>query len=148
LQSQCSTTMCCEAVISIYNKKMIKLKTVQRPNPKDVTAERKFYVSAKNVGEITLEEMSENISDRCTLTDTDVLAALSALQREMTKNLMDGRIVRFGTFGSFQLSLNSSGVEKVDDASQNQVKGVRVRFRPGTRIQDNLRNLKYTLIAE
>jgi len=127
---------------------MIKLKTVQRPNPKDVTAERKYYVSAKNAGEITLEEMSENISDRCTLTDTDVLAALSALQREMTKNLMDGRIVRFGTFGSFQLSLNSSGVENVDDASQHQVKGVRVRFRPGTRIQDNLRNLKYTLIAE
>jgi len=73
---------------------------------------------------------------------------LSALQREMTKNLMEGKIVRFGTFGSFQLSLNSSGVEKVDDTSQSQVKGVRVRFRPGARIQDNLRNLKYTLTAE
>lgn len=129
-------------------QKMIKLKTVQRPNPMDVTAERKFYVSAKNVGEISFEEMSENISDRCTLTETDVLAALSALQREMTKNLMSGMIVRFGTFGSFQLSLNSSGVEKIDDASQNQVTGVRIRFRPGTRIQDNLRNLKYTLVAE
>ena len=127
---------------------MIKLKTVQRPNPSDASANRKFYVSAKNAGEITLEEMSENISDRCTLTDTDVLAALSALQREMTKNLMNGKIVRFGTFGSFQLSLNSSGVEKVDDASLHQVKGVRVRFRPGTRIQENLRNLKYTMVAE
>ena len=121
---------------------------VQRPNPKDATAERKFYVSAKNMGEVSLEAMSENISDRCTLTETDVLAVLSALQREMTKSLMDGRIVRFGTFGSFQLSLNSSGVEKIDDATQNQVKGVRVRFRPGIRIQENLRNLKYTLVSE
>ncbi len=127
---------------------MIKLKTIQRPNPKDLTAERKYYVSAKNEGEISLEEMSENISDRCTLTETDVLAALSALQREMTKNMMAGKIVRFGTFGSFQLTLNSRGVEKITDASQSQVKGVRVRFRPGTRIQENLRNLKYTLTAE
>ncbi len=127
---------------------MIKLKTIQRPNPKDLTAERNYYVSAKNSAEISLEEMSENTSDRCTLTETDVLAALSALQREMTKNMMEGKIVRFGTFGSFQLSLNSSGVEKITDAIQRQVKGVRVRFRPGTRIQENLRNLKYTLTAE
>ena len=129
-------------------KKMIRLKKVQRPNPLDVNAERKYYVSAKSAGEISLEELSENIADRCTLTEADVLATLSALQREMTRNLMSGKIVRFGSFGSFQLSLNSSGVENADDASLAQVKGVRVRFRPGTRIQENLRNLKFTLAAE
>lgn len=129
-------------------KKMIRLKKVQRPNPLDVNAERKYYLSAKSAGEISLEELSENIADRCTLTEADVLATLSALQREMTRNLMSGKIVRFGSFGSFQLSLNSSGVENADDASLAQVKGVRVRFRPGTRIQENLRNLKFTLAAE
>lgn len=127
---------------------MIKLKTVQRPNPKDATAARKFYVSTQSAGEVTLEQMSEDISDRCTLTETDVLAALSALQREMIKNLLAGKIVRFGTFGSFQLSLSSNGVETAEDASQNQVRGARVRFRPGARIQDNLRMLKYSLTAE
>lgn len=127
---------------------MIKLSKVQRPNPKDASAERKYYVSTKGDGEVTLEEMSENISDRCTLTETDVLAAINALQREMTRNLMNGKIVRFGTFGSFQLSLSSSGVEKSEEASQQLVKGVRVRFRPGTRIQENLRNLKFSLINE
>jgi predicted histone-like DNA-binding protein len=127
---------------------MIKLKTVQRPNPKDATAARKFYVSTQSAGDVTLEEMSEEISDRCTLTETDVLAALSALQREMIKNLLAGKIVRFGTFGSFQLSLSSKGVETADDASQSQVRAARVRFRPGMRIQDNLKLLKYTLVAE
>ncbi|HRZ97601.1 MAG TPA: DNA-binding domain-containing protein [Paludibacter sp.] len=127
---------------------MIKLKTVQRPNPKDATAARKYYVSSQNSGDVTLEEMSEEISDRCTLTETDVLAAISALQREMIKNLLAGKIVRFGTFGSFQLSLSSSGVETADDASQSQVRSARVRFRPGARIQDNLKLLKYSLSAE
>lgn len=127
---------------------MIKLKTIQRPNPQDVNAARKFYVSTQSAGDVTLEEMSEEISDRCTLTETDVLAALNALQREMIKNLLAGKIVRFGTFGSFQLGLSSTGVDTADDASQNQVRGARVRFRPGMRIQDNLKLLKYSLSAE
>jgi len=127
---------------------MIKLKTVQRPNPKDATAARKFYVSTQSAGDVTLEKMSIEISDRCTLTETDVLAALSALQHEMIKNLLDGKIVRFGTFGSFQLSLSSNGVETANDASQHQVRAARVRFRPGMRIQDNLKLLKYSLTAE
>jgi len=127
---------------------MIKLKTIQRPNPKDSTAARKFYVSTQSAGDVTLEEMSEEISDRCTLTETDVLAALNALQREMIKNLLAGKIVRFGTFGSFQLALSSDGVDKAEEASQSQVRAARVRFRPGMRIQDNLKLLKYTLAAE
>lgn len=127
---------------------MIKLKMVQRPNPRDVNAARKFYVSTKSAGEITLEEMSEEISDRCTLTETDVLAALNALQREMVRNLLNGKIVRFGTFGSFQLGLSSDGVDNIEDGSQNLVKGARVRFRPGMRIQDNLKMLKFSLTAE
>jgi len=127
---------------------MIKLKTVQRPNPKDATAAPKFYVSTQSAGEVTLEQLSEEISDRCTLTETDVLAALNALQREMIKNLLEGKIVRFGTFGSFQLGLSSTGVDTADDASQHQVRGARVRFRPGMRIQDNLKLLKYSLAAQ
>jgi hypothetical protein len=35
---------------------MIKLKTVQRPNPKDASAQRKFYVSTQSAGEVTLEK--------------------------------------------------------------------------------------------
>ena len=127
---------------------MIKLKTIQRPNPQDATAARKFYVSTQSAGDVTLEEMSEEISDRCTLTETDVLAALNALQREMIKNLLAGKIVRFGTFGSFQLALSSDGVDKADEASHSLVRAARVRFRPGMRIQDNLKLLKYTLAAE
>lgn len=127
---------------------MTKLKMVQRPNPLDKQAPRKYYVSAQSAGEITLEEMSEQISEKCTLTETDVLAALNALMREMTTNLMAGKIVRFGTFGSFQLGLSSSGVLTEGEASRNQVVGARVKFRPGKRIEKSLRNLDFSLTAE
>ncbi len=124
---------------------MIKLKKIQRPNPQKPTDPHKFYVTAENGGEITLEEMSQLISEKCTLTETDVLAALSALMLEMTKHLMHGKIVRFGTFGSFQLALSSSGVESEAETTRLQVTGARVKFRPGRRIADSLQGLKYTL---
>ena len=73
---------------------MINLSIVQRANPKDLNAPRKYYVSTKSSGEITLDTMSELISEKCTLTETDVLAVLSALTREMTAHLMDGKIIR------------------------------------------------------
>ena len=126
---------------------MIKLKKIQRPNPQSPTDPHKFYVTSENGGEITLDEISQLISEKCTLTETDVLAALNALMLEMTKHLMDGKIVRFGTFGSFQLALSSSGVSTEVETSRLQVTKARVRFRPGRRIADSLRNLKYTLSA-
>lgn len=124
---------------------MISLKMVQRSNPLDANAVKKFYVTPQNGGEVTLEKLSEIISDRCTLTDVDVLAALTALTKEMTTQLMDGKIVRFGSFGSFQLGINSQGVDTADEISRSQVKKVHVKFRPGKPIQERLATVKYTL---
>lgn len=77
---------------------MIKLITVQSPNPKYVVATRKYYLSTQNQVNVTLQMITESISDRCTLTEKDVLAALNRLQRETIRSLMDGKFVRFGTF--------------------------------------------------
>ena len=117
-------------------------------NPLDKTAAQKYYVSTQSAGEVTLEKMSELISEKCTLTETDVLAALTALSKEMTTHLMDGKIVRFGTFGSFQLGISSTGVDTEAEASRSQVTATRVKFRPGRRIEDSLLQLKYTLTAK
>ena len=124
---------------------MIVLNKIQRPNPLDKDAPKKFYVNTTSSGSVDLEIMSANISERCTLTEPDVLAVLSALTTEMTKQLMDGKIVRFGSFGSFQLGVLSHGADTEEETSRNLVKGVRVKFRPGRRIIDALATLKFTL---
>lgn len=127
---------------------MIQLKPVQRPNPQDKTAPHKYYMSTQSAGEITLETLSEAISEKCTLTEPDVLAVLSALTGEMKTHLMNGKIVRFGSFGSFQLGLNSTGVDTVEETSKHQVRAVKVRFRPGQKILDGLKLLKYNVASK
>lgn len=126
----------------------IKLSVVQRPNPLDKEAPRKYYVSTQSAGEVDIEMMSEIISEKCTLTEADVLAVLTALTKEMSTNLMEGKIVRFGSFGSFQLGVSSNGVDSMDAVTRSLVKGVRVKFRPGKRIQESLLRLKYTVASK
>ncbi len=123
------------------------MKKIQRTNPQDKAAPKKYYVSTTGTGEVDLEAMSINISEKCTLTEPDVLAVLSALTTEMTTQLMEGKIVRFGSFGSFQLGISSKGVDSENETSRHQVKGIRVKFRPGRRIVNALAALKFTLTA-
>lgn len=123
----------------------INLKTIQRSNPRDLAAQKQFYVIPEKAGEISLEELSDFISEKCTLTETDVLAVLTALTKEMTTHLMQGKIVRFGSFGSFQVGISSNGVATAGETSRTQVKNSRVIFRPGKRIKKGLENIEYTL---
>jgi predicted histone-like DNA-binding protein len=148
VSSKTTFAACCNDAAQLNFLIMILLKKIQRPNPLDATAAKKFYVTPQNGGEVTLETLSEIISDRCTLTDVDVLATLTALTKEMTTQLMVGKIVRLVNFGSFQLGISSQGVDAADEISRSQVKGVRVKFRPGKPIQERLTLVKFTVSQE
>jgi predicted histone-like DNA-binding protein len=126
----------------------LNLKLLQRSNPRDLTAKKQFYVTPETIGDVTLENLSDLISEKCTLTETDVLAVLSALSKEMITHLMQGKIVRFGSFGSFQVGISSHGVATEGETSRTQVKNSRVIFRPGKRIKKGLGNIDYTLKAK
>lgn len=51
---------------------------MQRVNPKDVTAPRKFYAVAKSTGEETTRQFATEISKRTNLSTAEVFAALEA----------------------------------------------------------------------
>lgn len=74
-------------------------------------APKKYYAKAQANGEITMDEIAEDISYATSLTDGDVLNALRALIQQINKNLAAGKIVRLENFGSFQIQLCSVGAE-------------------------------------
>lgn len=49
----------------------------------------------------------------------------------MPQKLADGRIVRFGDFGSFSVSLQGEGAESEKEFAATLVNNVKVVFRPG-----------------
>jgi nucleoid DNA-binding protein len=62
---------------------------------------------------------------------------------DLTKDLSEGRIVRFGDFGSFSISLSSEGAETADKFNSSMIKGAKIAFRPGIDLKEMLAIMKF-----
>lgn len=103
--------------------------------PGDDKAPKLFYAKAQAAGEITMDEMAEEISYATSLTDGDVLNAIRALIKQVNKNLAAGKIVRLENFGSFQLQLCSTGADTEKAFTSANITGANIQFRPGKPIK-------------
>lgn len=122
----------------------VKFNIVERKNILNKEAAPKFYVSAKADGEVNLKSISKEIAgSSTTVSDTDVLAVLNEFTKIMQKHLSDGKIVKFGDFGSFQVTLNSEGAESAEKFNASLIKGNKIQFRPGADLREMLKTLKY-----
>lgn len=117
---------------------------VERGNPGNPTAPKKFYAQAKSSGELTLRKLSKEIAEgSTTVSDTDVLAVLNDLTKVLKRHLDNGEIVRFGDFGTFQISLTSDGAETEEKFHASLIKNPKVTFRQGIDLKEMLVTLKY-----
>ena len=116
----------------------------EKGNPGNPTAPKKFYANAKSTGEVTFRSLSKEIAGgSTTVSDTDVLAVLNDLSKALAKHLSEGRIVRFGDFGSFSLRLSSEGAETSDKFNNSLIKGAKITFRPGIDLKEMLSVVKF-----
>ena len=84
-----------------YN--VIPRKSLQKP-----TETPKFYAIAKSDGEVSFKALAKEVTQTgSTVSDSDVLAVLNDLTKLLVKHLSDGKVVKFGDFGNFQLTLKS-----------------------------------------
>lgn len=122
----------------------VKYNVVERGNPSKPTEPKKFYASTKADGEITFKNLSREIAQgSTTVSDTDVMAVLNDLTKALVRHLSDGKIVRLGDFGSFQVTLSSEGAESENKFSPSLIRSSKILFRPGEDLQSMLATLKY-----
>lgn len=122
----------------------IKYNVVQKRNPAKPSEPKKYYASAKADGEITFKNLSKEIAEgSTTVSDTDVLAVLNDLTKLLSRHLAEGKIVRFGEFGGFQVSLSSNGEVSEEKVTSASIKGAKIIFRPGEDLRNMLATAKY-----
>lgn len=122
----------------------VKYVVSERHNPLKPAEPKKWYATAKSSGELTFRKLSKEIAEgSTTVSDTDVLAVLNDLTKILRRHLENGEIVRFGDFGSFQISIGSSGAESESKFNASLIKSQKVSFRPGIDLKEMLNNLKY-----
>ncbi|MBW8360321.1 MAG: HU family DNA-binding protein [Weeksellaceae bacterium] len=115
----------------------------EKGNPSNPNIPKKFYANAKSSGEVTFRSLSKEIAAGSTVSDTDVLAVLNDLSKVLARHLSEGKIVRFGTFGSFSLSLSSEGAETAAKFRSSMIKGAKIAFRPGIDLKEMMNNLSF-----
>lgn len=115
----------------------VKYTLSEKGNPGNPTAPKKWYANAKADGELSFRELSKEIAQgSTTVSDTDVMAVLNDLIKVLGRNLSNGKIVRFGDFGSFQLTITSEGVETEQAFNAKLIKSAKIQFRPGKDLKD------------
>ena len=78
-----------------------------------------------------------------TVSDPDVLAVFNDLTRVLAKYLVEGRILKFGDFGTFQVTLKSEWAERAEKFTASHIMGNKIQFCPWTYFRDMLATLKY-----
>ena len=124
----------------------IKYKTLQRKNPRDLTAPAKYYAAVTADGSVDFDTLAEMISEQSALSETDCLAVLNILEVNIVRELRQGRIVRLGKLGNFQISLSSTGFSTAAEVSAEAITSARVLFRPARKMRNLLKNLSFRSI--
>lgn len=123
----------------------VKLKVVRKRNPFHPNDPDKYYVQAVKSAKVNLDWLARYVSSRSTVSKADCYAVLTACVDAMLEELSRGSIVSLGSLGNFQVSINSSGSDSIEQVSVENVKSAHLNFRPSVEVKEALKNLKYTL---
>lgn len=121
----------------------VKFKAVHRRNPMDLTAPEKFYAKAIGDGEVDLDTLAQMISDQNTVTEADCYAVLISLEKNIITEMAQGRIVKLGRLGSFQVSVSSIGLPTAEEVTNNAIIKTRINFRPGKKMRSFLKDVTF-----
>ena len=113
----------------------ILYKVLPKKNPQDLLAPEKYYATAIADGIVDLDLLAELIAEQCTVTEADCYAVLLSLEKNIIRELGQGRIVKVGRLGNFQVGLSSEGMATANDVSSSSIKKTRILFRPGKRMR-------------
>jgi len=120
-----------------------KISCTTEKNPQDLVAPDKFYATAIADGEVDFEFLADQIVYETTLTESDCIAVLFSLERNILRNLEQGKGVKVGRLGSFNVTLKSVGKNTSAEVSATDILKGRVRFRPGKKLSKMSTELRY-----
>ena len=109
----------------------VKFNIVERGNPSNREAPKKFYPSIQSSGRVSTREMAAMAAQRSTLSTMDMMAAIESFLTIIPEQLAKGNIVELGDFGNFWLRIESVGTESSDSVNASQITGTMPRFNPG-----------------
>ena len=120
-----------------------KYRSVRRKDPTNPNAPAKYYPSMKIQGQTNLRELVTGVSEMSSLSTIDMIAAIEGLLVAIPKELVTGKSVVLGEFGTYYLTLHGKGVENSRAMSNRNIIQARARFRPGKLFNKALKGTQF-----
>lgn len=102
------------------------------------TKER-FHARAVSTQTIDLDDIVRNISERCTLSPSDIKAVISELSAEIEKGLLSGKQVNISEIGNFSLSLQAPKDADPKKTHAQSIEVKRIEFRADHQLRKNVK---------
>lgn len=111
--------------------------------------EKKGYFAGKvSGGTIDITSLCRKISDRCTLTGSDVRSVIEALVEEFEMELIHGRSIELGDLGIFTATITSEVVSRKEDLKPRKVKVKSISYLPSVRLKSKMEEAKFMRLRD
>jgi predicted histone-like DNA-binding protein len=111
---------------------------VERGNPLDKTAQKKWYPVLKTISRLAEKDVAKEISDETTLNRKEAEMALDQLEKVLVRSLLASNSVQLGDWGSFHLTCNGAGSDTKEGVTATNIKNLNIRFVPSQSLKDAL----------
>tara|TARA_R110001583_G_C5600447_1_gene404487 strand:- start:415 stop:795 length:381 start_codon:yes stop_codon:yes gene_type:complete len=126
---------------------MIKYSLRGKVNPQNLVATNKFFPVKQAQETLTIRDFGKRISRESTVSMMDTMAVLEGLLQIIPDELINGKIIKLGDFGTFRTTLSAEGVATEEEFTPSKIKSLNVRFRPAQEFSILLAGVKYEKIS-
>ena len=132
---------------------MAKFRKVKN-NRKNSPTKGMIYGRAVVNSVVHTSAIAKKITERCTVTEPDILAVINALMTEISANIAEGNKVVLDEFGSFKLGIRTSPAVNAKKFTSANIKNMYVIYTPytfmdhGKRVKPMLSGIKMEELTE
>ena len=132
---------------------MAKFRKVKN-NRKNSPTKGMIYGRAVVNSVVHTSAIAKKITERCTVTEPDILAVINALMTEISANISEGNKVVLDNFGSFKLGIRTSPAVSAKKFTSANIKNMYVIYTPytfmdhGKRVKPMLSGIKMEEMTE
>ncbi len=124
----------------------ILVKPVQRANPIDEKAPKKWYVTQVTAAQVDETQVAMDLADETTLNPSEAMMAIRQLRKILLRRLLGGESVKLGNWGSFSITLSSTGAETKEAVTARNIKGVNLNFQPDEAFKTDLQKATFAWV--
>lgn len=124
---------------------MYRYKLIQKNNPQDKAAPKKWYAVAIGSDSQDVKTMTRAATENTTTAPIEMEASLDLLGKYAMQQLLQGHIVKVGDLGTLRISFKSEGVEDITKFNpSSMIREPRILFTPSKSLREGVvKNLQF-----